>query len=151
MPCCLTKKRVNMQYHHSIKKILCLTIYVFFVSLVFLSRVVMRISWTKTQTLQNSNLWKSSTKIPFDLSIKHPNQMVKERNEAVAKLTHDMKETERLEAERKGLFAREAIQQKNFGLSFGLKNRSRFHFYSETCPGPGKSDCGRLTSATQCC
>ena len=38
--------------------------------------------------------------------------MVKERNEAVAKLTHEMKETERLEAERKGLFARiEALER----------------------------------------
>ena len=45
-------------------------------------------------------------------------QMVKERNEAVAKLTHEMKETERLEAERKGLFARiEALERGNNGTS----------------------------------
>ena len=40
--------------------------------------------------------------------------MAKERNEAVAKLTHEMKETERLEAERKGLFARiDALERGN--------------------------------------
>ena len=38
--------------------------------------------------------------------------MVKERNEAVAKLTHEMMETERLEGERKGLLARiEALER----------------------------------------
>ena len=42
--------------------------------------------------------------------------MVKERNEAVAKLTHELKETERLEAERKGLFARiEALERSSNG------------------------------------
>ena len=51
-----------------------------------------------------------------------PNQMVKERNEAVAKLTHEMMETERLEAERKGLLARIEALERGGGNGNGVSS-----------------------------
>ena len=48
--------------------------------------------------------------------------MVKERNEAVAKLTHEMMETERLEAERKGLLARIEALERGGGNGNGVSS-----------------------------